>query len=162
MASHLMREEVRTFHSAACSRVLPVRWGPSRVARIFFELDEEELCVPAVLLRVVEAFRGDTPFDDVESGQEGPQRFTEEPSSSILFKHLWDKILLFEPACNIRGLRSLPLRLRSRPTFRGVSCARLTSASAPASSSRKDSAVRSLVGNGNARARACPRSLVRA
>ena len=33
--------------------------------------------------------------------------------------------MLFEPACDIDGLGSLPLRLRGRPTFRDIACARL-------------------------------------
>ena len=31
----------------------------------------------------------------------------------------------FEPACDIDGLGSLPLRLRGKPTFRDIACARL-------------------------------------
>ena len=34
-------------------------------------------------------------------------------------------LVLFEPACDIDGLGSLPLRLRGRPTFRHIACARL-------------------------------------
>ena len=34
-------------------------------------------------------------------------------------------LVLFEPACEIYGLGSLPLRLRGRPTFRDIACARL-------------------------------------
>ena len=63
---------------------------------------------------------------------------TETPirvSISILLKHLCGKILLFEPACDIDDLRSLLLRIRGRPTFPDVSCARLASATAPDSRS---------------------------
>ena len=34
-------------------------------------------------------------------------------------------LVLFEPACDIDGLGCLPLRLRGRPTFRDIACARL-------------------------------------
>ena len=34
-------------------------------------------------------------------------------------------LVLFEPPCDIDGLRSLPLRLRSRRTFRDIACAQL-------------------------------------
>ena len=34
-------------------------------------------------------------------------------------------LVLFEPTCDIDGLGSLPLRLRGRPTFRDIACARL-------------------------------------
>ena len=81
------------------------------------------------------------------------------PPSPFCSKHLWEKILLFDPACGIDGLRSLPLRLRGVPAFavlrwhvrlhqpptqevtRGLFCAPLTRAEAPASCSRKDSAA---------------------
>ena len=53
---------------------------------------------------------------------------TRRVSISILLKHLCGKILLFEPACGIDDLRSLLLRLRGRPTFRDIACARLASA----------------------------------
>ena len=33
--------------------------------------------------------------------------------------------MLFEPACDIDGLGSFPLRLRGTPTFRDIACARL-------------------------------------
>ena len=54
-----------------------------------------------------------------------------------------EKNLVHGPACDIDGLRSLPLRLRGWPTLRDICCARL--ASAAASCSRKDSAVGSLL-----------------
>ena len=56
-----------------------------------------------------------------------------------------DKILLFEPECPlVRRLEHNsvgPLRLRNRPTFRDIACARLASATAPASRSRKQSGL---------------------
>ena len=98
--------------------------------------EEEELCVPSVLLCVVEAFGGYADSDDVEGTQEWPQRLPEDLSISILFQASLGK-RLFKPTCDIDGLRSLPVRLRGGPTFRDIACGRLASATAPASRSRK-------------------------
>ena len=40
--------------------------------------------------------------------KERPQRLPEGPAISIMFMRPWRRNLLFEPACDIDGLRSLP------------------------------------------------------
>ena len=94
-----------------------------------------ELCVPPVPLCVVEAFGGYADSGDVEGALERPHLHLNVVQASLGEK------LLFEPACDIDGLRSLPLRLRGKPTFRDIACTRLASATAPASRSGKQSGL---------------------
>ena len=109
--------------------------------------EKEERCVPTVLLPVVEAFGGDAYSDDVEGAQQ-PHRLQQGPCISILFG---GKTCSSNPRATSMVCALCPSAFAVGRHFVTFPVLGLASAIAPASCSRKDSAVG-----------ACPRSLARA
>ena len=88
------------------------------------------------------ALRGYAGSGDVECAKQGHRDSQSQRASiSILFTHLWGKILLFEPACAHRWSALFAPRPSRWATFRDVACVQLASATAPPSSSGKQSGL---------------------